>query len=81
MELPFLKNKSKNQGGGGPIERTASPTHDTEGQMDETLIDHVADEFFQAVETKNKKLLKEALAALISYIQEQDEIQDEGDMS
>lgn len=80
MEIPFLKNKTKNQGGGGPsIERTAAPTH--EDSMGDDLMDQVADELLHAIETKNKKALRDALTALVLHIQDEDEKQDQEDMS
>jgi hypothetical protein len=78
MELPWLKNK-KNQGGGGPtVTKVRAP--DDGGSMD--LMDSVVDEFWQAIETKDKALFKEALKALVLNIQDQDQSQDEsGELS
>lgn len=76
MEIPFLKNKNKNAGGGAPIERVAAPTHENDMSNDD-MMDHVASEFIQAIETKNHKLLREALSALVAHIQSEDEQQDE----
>jgi len=47
------------------------------GDVDSDLIDMVTDEFFKAVETKDKALLKDALKALIMHIQDLDKEQDE----
>lgn len=58
MELPFLKNKQKNQGGGGPVDA---------GSGD--LIGHVLDELLQAFDTKDKALLLDALRAVIQHVQ------------
>ncbi len=81
MELPFLKNKKKNQGGGIAIEREASPTHDSDRNMDDALLDQVAEEFLKAIETKDKSLLREALGALVLHIQDEDREQDKEDQS
>jgi hypothetical protein len=76
-ELPFLKNaQKKNQGGGGPsMSVKAAPTH--ENNMDNDLMDQVVDELFQAIETKNKQLLRQSLEALVLHIQDMDEQQDQ----
>ncbi len=47
------------------------------GQVDEELMDQVAGEFLQAIESKDKKALCEALEALVLYIQDEDQKQDE----
>lgn len=78
MELSFLKNTKNKQGGGGPVPTVHASTQDGKGSMDDSLIDHVADEFFHAIEVKDKRLLKDALGALIQYIQDEDTKQDEG---
>lgn len=62
MELPFLKNK-KNQGGGGPtVRESESPD----------LMSGVLDELIQAIETKDKALLIDALRAVILHVQDED---------
>lgn len=75
MELPWLKNKSKNQGGGGPTTVKMRPSDDG-GAVD--LMDSVVDEFWQAIEKKDKALFKDALRALVLQIQDEDKLQDEG---
>ena len=50
--------------------------------MDEKeLMQAVAGEFMEAFEKKDKALLIEALRALVHYVQQQDEMQDEGELS
>lgn len=44
--------------------------------MDE-LIEHVAGELMEAFEKKDKSLMMDALSALVLYIQDEDEKQDE----
>lgn len=73
MELPFLKNKSNNQGGGGPAVKLRAP--DDGGAVD--LMDSVVDEFWQAIEKKDKALFKDALRALVLHIQDEDKSQDQ----
>lgn len=79
MEIPFLKNKNKNSGGGSAIERTAAPTR--EANMDKDLMSQVWDELIQAIETKNKQMGMDALTALVLHIQDMDQQQDQEDMS
>lgn len=78
MELPFLKNK-KNQGGGGPYEvaRKSDDNLRADNQMENDLMDQVADELLQAIETKNKTMLRDALKALVLHIQDEDAEQDQ----
>ena len=76
MELPFLKNKQKNQGGTGPVVK-ADPTQ--ENSMDDDLLSQVWDELLHAFETKNKTMGMDALTALVHYIQDQDQKQDQED--
>jgi hypothetical protein len=71
MELPFLKNRA-NAGGGGPTEKLrASDDGSTSGS---DLMDQVADEFLQAIEKKDKGLLRDALKALVLHINDEDEV-------
>lgn len=51
-------------------------------EMDELdqMLDHVAEEFLQAVEQKDKKMMLEALEALVLHIKDADEKQDELEM-
>ncbi len=66
-DLPFLKKKINQQGGGGPIEVTAH-TKDSN-----TLLEHIADELLTAIEKKDIKSLREALQALIMNITDTEE--------
>lgn len=73
MELPFLKNR-RNQGGGGPaVELTRQP--DDGGSVD--LLDHVIDELWDAMARKDKAAFKEAMRAFMRGLQEEDEAQDQ----
>jgi hypothetical protein len=80
MELPWLKNKTKHQGGGGPTVVKRRPP-DGGGTLESDLMDQVVDELFQAIEKKDKALLREALKALVLHIQDEDAEQDEETMS
>jgi len=71
MELPWLKNKNKNQGGGSSIER-----YPDEGTSTDRLIDMVADELLAALQARDRAGFREALHAFVSVIQEEDEAQD-----
>jgi hypothetical protein len=71
MELPFLKNK-RNMGGGGPALEVTRPSDDGTD-----ISDMIVDEFLQAIEKKDKRLLKEALTALVLKIQDDDKAQDQ----
>lgn len=74
MELPFLKNRRNQQGGGGPpLEITRQS--DDGGSVD--LLDHVIDELWEATSRKDKAAFKEAMRALISGLQEEDARQDQ----
>jgi hypothetical protein len=63
--LPFLKNKQE-----------ASVVGDEDEPDDFGAIDAVAHDIMEAVETKNKALLKSALGALCDYIKAEDQEQD-----
>jgi len=71
MELPFLKNKDK-QGAG--MTQVAKTSEDSDEQA---ILDGVAQEFIDAVHKKDIKAMREALSALVSHIQYQDQMQDE----
>lgn len=70
MELPFLKNK-KNQGGGGP-----AVSRDPDESNDSDLMDQVMDELFSAFEKKDKALALDALRAIILHVQDEDQTQE-----
>ncbi len=61
MELPFLQNQKKMQGGGGPSER---PRH---------LIDHVVDELHTAWEKKDRARFRDALGAFVRMAKGEDD--------
>lgn len=66
MELPFLKNKNRNQGGGGPIEVTR------DGSSDSKLLESITTEFLTAIEKKDRASLKEALRAFMLLMKSED---------
>jgi hypothetical protein len=69
MEIPFLKNKSKNMGGGSIEVQRPSDKSNTQ-----TLLEHIADELIEAINKKDIKSFREALKALVLTITEdQDE--------
>lgn len=54
------------------------PEQQDPDQMDqEAMLDAVADELLQAIEHKDKKMLRESLQALILHIQDEDQEQDQ----
>lgn len=80
MELPFLKNKKNQFGVAVGPSKVADSTHpDEDHGMDDEIMDKVADEFLHAIETKDKKLMRDALSALVLHIQDEDKKQDEGE--
>ncbi len=74
MELPFLKNKRKNQGGGGPVEVERV----SDGGSQDRLVGIVADEILSALQTRDRAGFREAFRAFVHIIQEQDEAEDAG---
>ena len=82
MKLPFLKRRN-DLGGAGP--GVVIHVSNNGGRMDSSkdedmeLMQHVCDEFMQAIERKDKAMLMEALRALVLYIQDEDKEQDEGE--
>ena len=72
MQLPFLKNKKNQTSIASPIQ--IERTSDT--MADRALAEGAAEELLQAIEIKDFTAMREALRALISIIQHQDEIQD-----
>lgn len=75
MEIPFLKNKNKNQGGG--VMQVSGPS---DNSSDDALLDSIGQEFLDAISRKDIKALRAALEALITMIQDQDKEQDAEDM-
>jgi hypothetical protein len=71
--LPFLKNKLEGSAS-GPVETIEREPDEGAEQFD--LLDAVAEDMLTAIETKDKKLLKSALEALLEHIQEEDKEQD-----
>lgn len=71
--LPFLKNRDDGVGQ-GPVE-TLERKPDDGAPFD--AVDAVAEDLLMAIEKKDKKLLKEALEALVSHIQDMDQEQDQ----
>lgn len=69
--LPFLKNNN-DAAAVGPVE-VKERDHDESFDM----LDAVAEDLLQAIEKKDKKLLKNALSALCEHLQDIDEKQDE----
>lgn len=74
--LPFLK-KSQEGGASAPVE-TIEREPDDGPQYG--LLDSVVDDFMQAIEKKDKGLLKSALEAFKEHLQEEDENQDQQTM-
>jgi len=74
--LPFLKNKQEG-GMSGTVDEVKKRMPDNEDQEDYGMLDAIAEDIMDAVQKKDKKVLKGALEALIEHIQEADEIQDE----
>ena len=72
MEIPFLKNK-RNEGGGGSTTHIKRTSDTTQPQV---LLEGIADELLQAIEKKDFGGIKSALRAFISMINEQDTAQD-----
>ncbi len=68
--LPFLKNR--NDGAAMPVE-TIERDHDEGFDM----LSAVAEDIMEAINKKDKNLLKQALGALVEHIQAADEEQDE----
>lgn len=72
--LPFLKNRDDGVAQ-GPVETIRRKPD--EGEDDYSMLDAVAEDILAAIERKDKKLLKEALSALVEHIESSDEDQDE----
>lgn len=65
-ELPFLKNKNKNSGGGGPIKR------DSESASPAKLIDSAASEFLDALIKRDRASVIQSLRAFVMMAQSED---------
>lgn len=72
--LPFLKNK-KEGSVSAPVD--VIEREPDEGSNDFEMLDAIAEDMISAMHSKDKKLLKSALEALVEHIQNADEIQDE----
>ncbi len=72
--LPFLKDRHEGGASSGPVETIKRESDDGESSYE--MLDAVVDDMLDAVQKKDKALLKGALEALIEHIQDQDLIQD-----
>ena len=77
--LPFLKDRHEG-GMSGPVEIKVRESDSPEDEDAYSMIDAVAEDMIEAIHKKDKRLLKDALDALVQHIQENDELQDEEDM-
>ncbi len=68
MELPFLKNK-QNQGGGGP---DVEKTRESDKTSDEALMESIGQELLDAISRKDIGGIRSALEALVSMIKGQE---------
>lgn len=71
--LPFLKERHEG-GVSGPVD---SIKRDHDEGADYDMLDAIVEDLLEAVNKKDKKLLRSCLEALIEHVQEEDEIQDE----
>lgn len=75
--LPFLKDR--NEGSmSGPVETIKRESDN--GEESYGMIDAIVEDMIEALQKKDKQLLRGALEALIEHIREDDEIQDQEDM-
>ena len=74
--LPFLRQKNIAAANADeePIRRKSDDGEDYE------MLDAVVDDMAEAIEKKDKRMLKDALEALCEDIRHEDEEQDEGEM-
>ena len=70
--LPFLKNNNEGAASGPPEPEVRE--HDEDFDM----FDAIAEDILQAIEKKDKGILKSALAAFADHLRDMDEQQDEG---
>jgi hypothetical protein len=75
LGLPFLNKKEGSMS--GPIEQLER-TPDEQPDMD--MLDACAHDILEAVSKKDVSMLKAALEALVSHIQDMDQTQDEQEM-
>lgn len=73
--LPFLKNKQEG-GAAGPVETIEREPDEGSEKFD--VLDAVAEDLLQALEQKDKGLLKSALEAFAEHLQDMDDQQDQG---
>lgn len=66
-ELPFLKNKNKNQGGGGPVERKP------DSFSGDHLLGLISEEFLSALEKKDRQGLIQSLRAFVLHVKDEDQ--------
>lgn len=71
--LPFLKNRDDGVGV-GPVE---SIKREPDEGAEYDMLDAVAEDILDALEKKDKGMLKSALSALCQHVQDQDQAQDE----
>lgn len=72
MELPFLKNKNKQAGGAGVVERKS------ESKSNEQMLEMVAGEMLDAYDRKDTVAMRQAIKAFVLMINDEDEAQDAG---
>jgi len=72
--LPFLKNQ-KEGGMSGPIEVEVRSTRDDDDH-EYGYLDAIADDMFDAIESKDRRALKSALESFCEYIKQEDEESD-----
>lgn len=71
--LPYLKNRDDGVGQ-GPVDKIER-TPDDSDSLD--MLDAVASDLLSAIEKKDKRALKDVLAAFVEHIQSVDEQQDQ----
>lgn len=71
--LPFLKDRHEGSAS-APVDESIKREPDNE--EDYGMVDAIADDMIEALQKKDKSLLKDALNALIEHIRYEDELQD-----
>lgn len=74
--LPFLKNRME----GAPSTPVETLKRAPDEEEEFGLADAIAEDFLVAVKKDDRKLLAEAIRALVAHVQEQDEDQDQQTM-